>query len=290
MTELINANKLSEIVKESISGRISDAKKLKNISRNPKLVIISASDDASSKRYVNNKIKTGQEYGIDVENIIFDKDKQNADIMNKIETLNKDKNVDAIILQLPIYDHLNETLLLNSIDYDKDVDGLTMASIGSLETIPNYIPCTPLGVMVLLEANGIDTEELTGLNTVVVGRGQTSGAPMSTVFRNLDCNVITLHSKTTKEDLEFHIKHADIVISCVGKRHLITADWFKKDCIVIGVGFTYDEQGKQHLDFEVDKVLELGKAKMVTNRVNATGKATVIGLLLNTVLAFEENA
>ena len=112
---------------------------------------------------------------------------------------------------------------------------------------------------------------------------------MSSLFKNLDANVTMLHSKTSKEDLEFYVRHADIVISCVGKRNLLKAEWFKENSIIIGVGFTYDEKGKQHLDFEVDEVIELGKVKAVTNRINCTGKATVISLMVNTVKAFLDN-
>lgn len=283
MTKIMNADKMTEISKDVINNLLEDKKE---INRVPKLVIITATEDSSSLRYVENKKKLANEFGIEVDHIVFDKNCTNEEVEKEIIKLNLDNSVDGIILQLPVYDHLSNDLTY-LISYEKDVDGLTVESKGLLELNKvAYVPCTPLGVILLLETYDIESDYLSGKNVVIVGRGETAGAPMSTLFRHYDANVTLLHSKTSKKDLEFYVKHADIVVSCVGKRHLLKASWFKEDSIIIGVGFEYDEDGKQHLDFEVDKVVDIGKAKLVTNRVNCTGKATVVSLLLNTVSAY----
>ena len=280
MTKILNAKELEEwaggVIKHAVTNNYKG--------RNPKLVIIVASDDKASEIYVNNKVKLGAKFGIDVHVEKFSITSNNDDIEKYIKELNDDKSVDGAILQLPVYNHLDGEHLINQLCPLKDVDGLTWYSKAMLEgNKAKFNPCTPMGVVSLLELENI---EIAGKNVVVVGKGETAGAPMATTFRNHDATVTICHIKTSKEDLEFYIRHADIVISCVGKRNVIEAEWLKEGSIAIGVGFTYDENGKQQLDFDVDKVVELGKAAMVSQRTNCTGKATVISLLCNTVLAY----
>ena len=144
-------------------------------------------------------------------------------------------------------------------------------------------PCTPAGVISLLQCEGVKIE---GKNVVVVGKGETAGAPMATVFRNEEATVTICHAKTPREELEFFIRHADITISCVGKQNIIDAEWFREGSIAIGVGLSYDENGKQQLDFDVDKALELNKALFVSQRTNCTGRATVLALMCNIIYAY----
>ena len=280
MTKILNAKELEEWAGGVINHAVTNNYK----GRNPKLVIIVASDDKASEIYVNNKVKLGAKFGIDVYVEKFALFATNDDIEACIKELNNDPEVDGVILQLPVYEHLDAKHLINQLCPYKDVDGLTWYSKAMLEeNRALFNPCTPMGVVSLLELENI---EIAGKNVVVVGKGETAGAPMATTFRNHDATVTICHIKTSREDLEFYIRHADIVISCVGKRNVIEAEWLKEGSIAIGVGFTYDENGKQQLDFDVDKVVELGKAAMVSQRTNCTGKATVISLLCNTVLAY----
>lgn len=280
MTKIINANSLETYTKNAIEQMVVNNYK----GRKPKLCILVASDDKASERYVNNKVKMGEEFGIDVEVIKFERSVNNIEIGDQINELNDDDNVDGIILQLPVFEHLDGDYLIQQICPYKDVDGLTNYSKLLLDKgTLHKIPCTPLGVVDLLTMEGI---LIPGKKVVVIGKGATSGAPMATLFRNFGATVTVCHSKTSRNDLEFYVKHADIVISCVGKQNLLDAEWFKEDSVVIGVGLSYDEKGKQHLDFDVDKVVELGKAKLVSQRTNCTGKATVISLMYNTTLAY----
>lgn len=287
MTQIINADLLQETLKQEISFMVETTKNSYEITKDPTVVIITATKDASSHRYVANKLKMAKELGINAIKLEFDESISTDELEQEINKLNNDDNIDGIILQLPIYEHLEEDYLLNVIDFDKDVDGLTLMSKAFLENNHiNFMPCTPQGVLLLLESYGIGYDNIASKNVVVIGRGHTAGAPMSILFRHLDANVTLLHSKTKAKDLESYIRNADIVVSCVGKRYLLKADWFKEGSIVIGVGFEYDESGKQHLDFEVDKVVELGKAKFVSQRTNCTGKATVLSLLFNTATSY----
>lgn len=280
MTKIINANSLEIYTNNAIDQMVINNYK----GRKPKLCILVASDDKASERYVNNKVKMGEEFRIDVEVIKFGLFVNNIEIADQIDELNNDDSVDGIILQLPVFEHLDEDYLIHQISPYKDVDGLTNYSKLLLDKgTLHKIPCTPLGVVDLLTMEGV---LIPGKNVVVVGKGATSGAPMATLFRNYGATVTVCHSKTPKNDLEFYVRHADIVISCVGKRDLLNAEWFKEDSIVIGVGLSYDENGKQHLDFDVEKVVEFGKAKLVSQRTNCTGKATVISLMYNTALAY----
>ena len=280
MSKIINAGKLESYVEDRISLMVGRNYK----GRRPKLVIIKASDDKASEVYIRNKVKQGERYGIDVEVKSFNRIVTDKVLELLIDQLNNDPDVDGMILQLPVYEHLNPTHLINQICPYKDVDGLTWYARAALESNKlQMLPCTPLGVVNLLLLEGV---HIAGKNVVVVGKGETAGAPMATVFRNMDATVTICHIKTSRKDLEFYVRHADIIISCVGKQNVIDAEWFKEGSIAIGVGFTYDENGKQRLDFDVEKAVEIGKAKLVSQRTNCTGKATVISLMYNTVLAY----
>jgi methylenetetrahydrofolate dehydrogenase (NADP+)/methenyltetrahydrofolate cyclohydrolase len=283
MTKIMNANTLENYTNNQINLMVANNYK----GRLPKVVILMASNDKPSERYVANKIKMAEKFNIEAELIKFNENVTNKELEEVINDLNNDESVDGLILQLPVYEHLNAKRLINQICPYKDVDGLTWYSKALLENNElKLMPCTPLGVKNLLLLEGVI---IAGKNVVVVGRGETSGAPMATTFRNLDATVTFCHSKTSRKDLEFYVRHADIVISCVGKQNILDAEWFKEGSIVVGVGFTYDENGKQQLDFDFNKVVELGKAKLVSQRTNCTGKATVISLLYNTVLAYLGN-
>jgi methylenetetrahydrofolate dehydrogenase (NADP+)/methenyltetrahydrofolate cyclohydrolase len=280
MTKVMNANTLESYTNNQINLMVANNYK----GRIPKVVILMASDDKPSERYVSNKIKMAEKFNIEAELVKFNENVTNKDLEEIINELNNDESVDGVILQLPVYKHLDAKHLINQICPYKDVDGLTWYSKALLESNElKLMPCTPLGVKNLLLLEGV---VIAGKNVVVVGKGETSGAPMATTFRNMKATVTVCHSKTSRKDLEFYVRHADIVISCVGKQNLLDAEWFKEGSIVVGVGFTYDENGKQQLDFNFDKVVELGKAKLVSQRTNCTGKATVISLLYNTVLAY----
>lgn len=283
MTQLLNANTLNDCIIELVTHAIQYSDK----ERKPKAIIIVASDDKASKIYVNNKVKTGEQLGIDIEVVKFNESVTESEIIEFIHKINNDDTVDGAMLQLPVYKHLNGQYLINQLCPYKDIDGLTWYNRAMLESNKaELVPCTPLGVISLLQVEGI---KIVGKNVVIVGKGDTAGAPMATMFRNADATVTICHKETPREELEFFIRHADIVVSCVGKQNLLEPEWFKEGSIVIGVGLSYDENGKQQLDFDVDKVVELGKAAYVSQRTNCTGKATVLGLMCNIMFSYNKN-
>lgn len=282
MTQLLNASLLESSINELLTHTIKHTNK----DRPPKAIIIVASDDRASKIYVNNKVKTGEKLGIDIEVVRFDESATQKEIEEFIHKINNDDTIDGAMLQLPVYDHLDGQYLINQLCPYKDIDGLTWYNRALLEfNQADLVPCTPLGVISLLQVEGV---QIKGKNVVIVGKGDTAGAPMATMFRNNSATVTICHSSTPKDELEFYIRHADIVVSCVGRQNLINAEWFKEGSIAIGVGLSYDENGKQQLDFDVDKVIELNKALMVSQRTNCTGKATVLGLMCNIVMAYNK--
>ena len=282
MTQLLNANTLNDCITELVTHAIQYSDK----ERKPKAVIIVASDDKASKIYVNNKVKTGEKLGIDIEVVRFNESATESEIIEFIHKINNDDTVDGAMLQLPVYKHLNGQYLINQLCPYKDIDGLTWYNRAMLESNKaELVPCTPLGVISLLQVEGI---KIVGKNVVIVGKGDTAGAPMATMFRNADATVTICHKETPREELEFFIRHADIVVSCVGKQNLLEPEWFKEGSIVIGVGLSYDENGKQQLDFDVDKIVELGKAAYVSQRTNCTGKATVLGLMCNIIFSYNK--
>ena len=283
MTQLLNANTLNDCITELVTHAIQYSDK----ERKPKAVIIVASDDKASKIYVNNKVKTGEKLGIDIEVVKFNESVTESEIIEFIHKINNDDTVDGAMLQLPVYKHLNGQYLINQLCPYKDIDGLTWYNRAMLESNKaELVPCTPLGVISLLQVEGI---KIVGKNVVIVGKGDTAGAPMATMFRNHDATVTICHKETPREELEFFIRHADIVVSCVGKQNLLEPEWFKEGSIVIGVGLSYDENGKQQLDFDVDKIVEIGKAAYVSQRTNCTGKATVLGLMCNIMFSYNKN-
>ena len=282
MTQLLNANTLNDCITELVTHAIQYSDK----ERKPKAVIIVASDDKASKIYVNNKVKTGEKLGIDIEVVRFNESATESEIIEFIHKINNDDTVDGAMLQLPVYKHLNGQHLINQLCPYKDIDGLTWYNRAMLESNKaKLVPCTPLGVISLLQVEGI---KIVGKNVVIVGKGDTAGAPMATMFRNHNATVTICHKETPREELEFFIRHADIVVSCVGKQNLLEPEWFKEGSTVIGVGLSYDENGKQQLDFDVDKVVELGKAAYVSQRTNCTGKATVLGLMCNIIFSYNK--
>ena len=285
-TRIIDAKELKISVKDEIENTVAASKIMSNVKRGPKLVIITATDDKLLHKEIDRKIEIAKEFNIDIVKLEFDNSITTEELELNIEKLNEDELIDGISLQTPMYNHLEEDYLLNIIDFDKDVEGLTLMSKAFLENDElNYMPPTSAGIIFLLESVGIRESDIEGKNVVVIGRSKKAGSPISITFKHLNANVVMLHSKTKEKDLKSYIENADIVISCVGKRFLLRADWIKEDALVIGVGYSYDESNNKHLDIELNKVIEFGRASFITD-VNTINEATTFALLYNTTLAY----
>lgn len=272
-TILIN----SKVLKENKVAELKQC--VDSMDRKPKLVIISASDDKASENYIRNKVKIGAEIGIDVEVLKEERTITTGELAWTINELNMDNNVDAIILQLPVYRHLDSESLIQSIHPSKDADCFSSKLLGELlQGTGNIKPCTPQGVLNLLEQHKV---EIVGKDVVVIGRSTHVGLSLSILLTQKGATVTTCHSKTV--NLKDKISNADIVISCVGSMELINPTWMKANSVLIGVGISVDENFKQQTDYNVDAMLEFSKCSMVGDRLNTTGTATVLALMENVV-------
>ena len=253
------------------------------INRKPKFIIINASNDEGNARYIKGKIREGEKAGLDVEVIKFEDDCCNQDVLDIINKCNNEKI--PVILQLPTFNHLDSNKLIKEIGYSVDADGFAKEWIGEINLGNDKIvsPATPKGVISLLDYYNVNIE---GKVALVIGKSNHVGKPLCSMLMNRGATLINANSKT--KDLSSLVKISDIIISCVGKQNLINEEDIKEGAVVIGVGFTY-VNGKQILDFDVDKVVELGKAKLVSNRINCTGKATINSLIDNVIQLYKIN-
>ena len=281
MTTIIDALAMCE---DKINTHQAETSKIESkINRKPEFIIINASNDEGNARYIKGKIKEGEKAGLKVEVVKFEEDCCNQDVLNIINRCNEEKI--PVILQLPTFKHLDTKGLMDSINYDVDADGFAREWIGeiNLGNDKKIAPATPKGVISLLEYYNVDVQ---GKVALVIGKSNHVGKPLCSMLMNRGATLINANSKT--KDLSELVKISDIIISCVGRQNLIDPKDIKKDAVVIGVGFTY-VNGKQILDFDVEEVVSLGKAKFVSNRINCTGKATINSLIDNVIELYKMN-
>lgn len=273
MGEIINVKDIIERKKLDLKEKI---KSLKNEGINPKLVVIHANKDEASNVYISKKRKMCEELGILEEEYDFDEDVTQEGILELINELNNDKSVHGILVQLPIFKHLNTSEILEAISPNKDVDGFHPVNIGKImQGTGGIAPCTPKGVMTILDELGIDVE---GKNATVIGRSIIVGRPMGALLLNKGATVTTCHSKTT--NLKEHTQKADILVVAVGKPHLVTEDMVKEGSIVIDVGINRID-GKLVGDVDTGNVAK--KAGYITPVPGGVGLTTVYTLMENVV-------
>lgn len=271
--EIIDVRKIVEKKKEDLKLRIENLRK-KGVY--PKLALILANDDKASRVYVSNKRKLCHELEILEEEYTFDENVTNEDLINIIEKLNSDDSVDGILVQLPLFKHLDEDMILNTINPKKDVDGFHPLNLGKLITGEDTtISCTPKGIMTILDNLDID---LKSKNAVVVGRSRIVGKPMAQLLLNKDVTVTICHSKT--KDLELYTKNADILIVAVGCKHIINKDMVKENAIVLDVGINRVDG---EIVGDVDTKGALDKVKYITSVPGGVGLTTVVSLIENLV-------
>lgn len=262
-------NKKKELKKEIIT--------LKDNNVFPKLAVILANNEESSKIYIGKKRKMCEELGIEEIEYILDENTKDEQVIEIINKLNNDETVDGILIQLPIFKHLNQDKILNSISPKKDVDGFHSVNLGKLIASQNdgITPCTPKGIMMILDSLNIDIE---GKEAVVIGRSIIVGKPISQLLLNRGATVTTCHSKTL--DLKSHTKKADILVVATGVPHLIKSEMVKKDSIIIDVGINRID-GKICGDVDTEKVSK--KVKYITPVPGGVGITTVVSLMDNLV-------
>ena len=277
MAILIDAKAMKNEKLNVLKDRIEEINN--KIKRNPKLVIVSAGDNKASELYMSNKIKIGKEVGVNVEVLRFDKDVTQEEIEDTIVRLNKDNSVDGIIVQLPIYKHLDKDKIISTIDFRKDADGFSNENLGRMFTGDHsgILPCTAKSVYEMLKYHDVD---VLGKKVCIIGRGLHTGKSLASLLINDGGTVTVCNSKTN--NIEDMIKDSDIVISSVGKYGLIRSEWMKEGSVLIGIGIDY-VNGKQQTDYDVDDMIENSKCSLVSNRINSVGLGTTLFLMENTL-------
>jgi methylenetetrahydrofolate dehydrogenase (NADP+)/methenyltetrahydrofolate cyclohydrolase len=277
-TRIIDGNAIALEVRESLRRRVAA---LTVAGVQPGLAVIRVGDDPASRIYVRNKIKACNHAGLHSEQFDLPATLTEAELLERIRVLNADARIHAILVQLPLPREISGERVLEAIAPDKDVDGFQPVNIGLLALgHPRFVPCTPLGVMQLLEHEGIDPA---GRHAVVVGRSNIVGRPMALLLLQRDATVCICHSKTP--DLGAMTRQADILIVATGKPNLIRGDMVKPGAAVIDVGINRLPDGK--LSGDVDFRSVLGIASHLTPVPGGVGPMTIAMLIGNTVLAAE---
>lgn len=274
MAVIMDGKALSLKLKESLKG---DVEKIISEGVNPCLAVIIVGDNPASKVYVNNKKKSCAELGIKSLEYALPEETTEEELLGIIDELNKNKEVDGILCQLPLPKHITEKNVINSILPEKDVDAFHPENVGHI-MIGDYafLPCTPAGVMEILKEYEID---VAGKNCVVVGRSNIVGKPMTMLLLKENATVTVCHSRT--KDLASFTRNADILVSAVGKPNLITADMVKENSVVIDVAINRLENGKLCGDVDFENVKD--KTSFITPVPGGVGPMTIATLMKNTV-------
>ena len=254
------------------------------------LAVVLVGKDPASQVYVRSKHKATVAAGMESFEHRLPADTSEADLLALVEQLNADDAVDGILVQLPLPDHLDEQSVIASISPDKDVDGFHVTNAGRLAVGQNgFVPCTPLGCMMLLTDR---LGDLSGLEAVVIGRSNIVGKPMAQLLLDANATVTIAHSRT--KDLPSVVKRADIVVAAVGRAEMVKAEWLKEGATVIDVGINRlppaEGEEKGRLVGDVDYAGAEGIAAAITPVPGGVGPMTIAVLLRNTLVAAHRNA
>lgn len=271
--KIIDGKAISAAVKEQVRAEIERD----NIRAGLAVVIVG--DDPASRVYVNNKKKACELCGIQSFEYALPAETTQEELLELVDTLNADKNVNGILVQLPLPKHLDEKAVIERISPIKDVDAFHESNVGKI-MIGNYafLPCTPAGCMELIHSTGV---EVSGKECVVIGRSNIVGKPMAMLLLHENGTVTVCHSRT--KDLAAVCRRADILVAAVGRPNFVTADMVKEGAVVIDVGINRLENGKLCGDVKFDEVSE--KAGWITPVPGGVGPMTIAMLMRNTLTA-----
>jgi methylenetetrahydrofolate dehydrogenase (NADP+)/methenyltetrahydrofolate cyclohydrolase len=273
----IDGKAIAAKVREEVS--LEALRFAKEYGRKPELHVVLVGDDPASAVYVRNKEKAALEANIAGAVHRMPADSSEAAVLAQVRDLNANPTVDGILVQFPVPDQVSQNRVLETIDPQKDVDGLHAVSVGSLWSgLPGLVSCTPAGCVRLLKEAGV---ALAGKRAVVIGRSNLVGKPIAALLLNEHATVTLAHSRT--EDLPARCREADIVIAAVGRPKLVKAEWIKPGAAVIDVGINRDENGKLCGDVDYDAVEPI--AGIITPVPGGVGPMTIAMLLQNTVNA-----
>lgn len=271
MAIILDGKKLRDKIFENLK------QKLNNMSEKPTLAVILVGENPASQIYVRNKKKTAENLGIYSIVINYPADISEKILLDKIQELNNDNKITAILVQLPLPKHIDKFKIIDAIAPEKDVDGLTPYNSGKLFSgeEPYVYPCTPKGILLLLDEYNI---ELEGKHVVVIGRSNLVGKPVAQMLLNRNATVTMCHSHT--KNLSDITKTADIVVSAVGK-NIIGEKMLKSDCVVVDVGIFKDINGKICGDVDFTSASKI--AAYISPVPGGVGPMTIASLMLNTV-------
>ncbi len=274
----IDGNALAQQIRTEVAGRTA-ALKARGIA--PRLAVILVGEDPASQVYVKHKVNDSQQTGLEATLERYPASMPEAELLARIETLNNDPLVHGILVQLPLPKQMDSHKVIEAIAPAKDVDGFHVASAGALMVgQPGFWPCTPHGCMKMIESIGY---KLRGKHAVVIGRSNIVGKPMALMLLQQNATVTICHSATA--DLKAMTLQADVIVSAVGKRNVLTADMVKPGAVVIDVGMNRNEEGKLCGDVDFDGVSQV--AGWITPVPGGVGPMTRAMLLVNTITAAE---
>lgn len=280
MTEIIDGKAFAEALCLQLSDDIRDFTARYNIT--PCIAVVMVGDDPASSLYVNNKVKRCAQVGIKSLQYPLAASSSQQQLKDLIEQLNRDTQIQAILVQMPLPSHIDERVIINSIAVDKDVDGFHTENVGALMTgNKQMVPCTPLGIMLLLKRY---RGELAGLHALVIGRSNIVGKPIASLLLQADCTVTITHSKTL--NIEAICRQADIIIAATGSPKLVKSSWVKPGATVIDVGINRIQSGDRFKivgDVDFDPVAEVAGA--ITPVPGGCGPMTIACLMSNTLVA-----
>lgn len=272
---------------KALSVRLNKAlkKRVDHCGRKPGLAVVLVGVDPASQVYVSMKGRVASRIGYHHRQITLDMSTSQEALLSVVDELNADSSIDGILVQLPLPKHLNAVEVMDRIDPDKDVDGFSAENSGVLaQGRPKFVPCTPWGVIRMLQEEAVET---TGLHAVVIGRSNIVGRPMAMLLEQANCTVTVCHSRT--KNLQEHVSRADIVVAAVGRAHFIKGAWIREGAVVIDVGVNRIADGSLVGDIEFETAAK--RASRITPVPGGVGPMTIAMLMENTWKAycFREN-
>ncbi|TMP37012.1 bifunctional methylenetetrahydrofolate dehydrogenase/methenyltetrahydrofolate cyclohydrolase FolD [Pseudoalteromonas rubra] len=276
---IIDGKVIAKQVRSTVANRV--AARINQGLRAPGLAVVLVGQDPASQVYVGSKRKACEEVGFVSKSYDLPADTSEAQLLELVDTLNQDPNVDGILVQLPLPDGLDAEKVLERIHPHKDVDGFHPYNVGRLaQRMPALRPCTPKGIITLLDSTGVRYK---GMHAVVVGASNIVGRPMSLELLLAGCTTTVCHKFT--QDLEAHVRRADLLVVAVGKPEFIPGEWIKEGAMVIDVGINRLESGKLVGDVQYDVAEQ--RASFITPVPGGVGPMTVASLIENTLEACE---
>ncbi|MBI4745361.1 MAG: bifunctional methylenetetrahydrofolate dehydrogenase/methenyltetrahydrofolate cyclohydrolase FolD [Deltaproteobacteria bacterium] len=275
MAAIIDGKAISEKIRSEVKAATEKLIKEKGVT--PGLAVVLVGDNPASKVYVGSKEKACGEMGFYSEKHVLPVTASQDELLKLIDKLNNDKNIHGILVQLPLPEQINEDLVLEAISPGKDVDGFHPYNVGRLAVgKPLFQPCTPYGMMKMLEYSNISVE---GKHAVIIGRSNIVGKPIALMLLQKSATVTICHSKT--KDLKAEVKRADIVVAAIGKPEFVTGDMMKEGAVVLDVGINRLESGK--LVGDVDFASAEKVASAITPVPGGVGPMTIAMLMFNTL-------